>query len=97
MNFYVGNHPAANGIYAQVDFLPSAEPDLEREAFIREAEARTGRELTAAQASRFWLMAGLRFAVENPLAYLALQGRKLYMFWNGDEAQNNLSLYLARD
>ena len=97
MNFYVGNHPEANGIYAQVDFLPSAEPDLEREAFIREAEARTGRELTPAQASRYWLVAGLRFAVENPLAYLALQGRKLYMFWNGVEAQNNLSLYLARD
>ena len=62
MNFYVGNHPEANGIYAQVDFLPSAEPDLEREAFIREAEARTGRELTPAQASRYWLVAGLRFA-----------------------------------
>ena len=97
MNFYVGNHPEATGIYAQVDFLPSAEPDMEREAFIREAEARTGRELTPAQASRYWLAAGLRFAVENPLAYLALQGRKLYMFWNGVEAQNNLSLYLARD
>ena len=97
MNFYVGNHPEANGIYAQVDFLPSAEPDLEREAFIREAEVRTGRELTPAQASRYWLVAGLRFAVENPLAYLALQGRKLYMFWNGVEAQNNLSLYLAQD
>ena len=97
MNFYVGNHPAANGIYAQVDFLPSAEPDLERESFIREAEARTGRALTPAQASRFWLATGLRFAVENPLAYLALQGRKLYMFWNAVEAQNNLSLYLARD
>ncbi len=97
MNFYVGNHPDANGIYAQVDFLPSAEPDLEREAFVREAEARTGRALTPAQASRFWLGAGLRFVAENPLAYLALQGRKLYMFWNGVEAQNNLSLYLARD
>ena len=97
MNFYVGNHPEASGIYAQVDFLPSAEPDLERAAFIREAEARTGRELTPAQASRFWLAAGLRFVAENPLAYLALQGRKLYMFWNGVEAQNNLSLYLARD
>ena len=97
MNFYVGNHPEANGIYAQVDFLPSAEPDLEREAFVREAEARTGRALTPAQASRFWLGAGLRFVAENPLAYLALQGRKLYMFWNGVEAQNNLSLYLARD
>ncbi len=97
MNFYVGNHPEANGIYAQVDFLPSAEPDLERTAFIREAEVRTGRELTPAQASRYWLVSGLRFAGENPLAYLALQGRKLYMFWNSVEAQNNLSLYLARD
>ena len=97
MNFYVGNHSEANGIYSQVDFLPSAEPDLEREAFIREAEVRTGQELTPAQASRYWLVAGLRFAVENPLAYLVLQGRKLYMFWNGVEAQNNLSLYLARD
>ena len=97
MNFYVGNHSEASGIYAQVDFLPSAEPDLERAAFIREAEARTGRALTPAQASRFWLAAGLRFVAENPLAYLALQGRKLYMFWNGVEAQNNLSLYLARD
>ena len=97
MNFYVGNHPEASGIYAQVDFLPSAEPDLERAAFIREAKARTGRALTPAQASRFWLAAGLRFVAENPLAYLALQGRKLYMFWNGVEAQNNLSLYLARD
>ena len=97
MNFYVGNHPEASGIYAQVDFLSSAEPDLERAAFIREAEARTGRALTPAQASNFWLAAGLRFVAENPLAYLALQGRKLYMFWNGVEAQNNLSLYLARD
>ena len=97
MNFYVGNHPEANGIYAQVDFLPSAEPDLEREAFIREAEIRTGQELTPAEASSYWLVAGLRFAVENPRAYLALQGRKLYMFWNRVEAQNNLSLYLARD
>ena len=97
MNYYVGNHPEASGIYAQVDFLPSAEPDLERAAFIREAEVRTGRALTPAQASRFWLATGLRFVAENPLAYLALQGRKLYMFWNGVEAQNNLSLYLARD
>ena len=61
------------------------------------AEVRTGRELTPAQASSFWLGAGLRFVAENPLAYLALQGRKLYLFWNGVEAQNNLSLYLARD
>lgn len=97
MNFYVGNHPGANGIYAQVDFLSSAEPDLERAAFIREAERRTGRMLSPGEASRFWLRDGLRFVWDNPQAYFRLLGRKLYMFWNGVEAQNNLSIYLAQD
>lgn len=97
MNFYVGNHPGANGIYAQVDFLTSAEPDLEREAFIREAESRSGRTLSPAQASRFWLGEGLAFAANNPAAYLSLLVRKFYMFWNGVEAQNNLSIYFAGD
>ena len=97
MNFYVGNHAGANGIYTQVDFLESAEPDLERAAFIREAELRAGRAMSPAQASEFWLDAGLNFAVENPLAYLSLVGRKFYMFWNRVEAQNNLSIYLAQD
>ena len=40
MNFYVGNHPVATGIYEQVDFLPTAEPDREREEFMREADRR---------------------------------------------------------
>ena len=97
MNFYVGNHPGANGIYAQVDFLPSAEPDLERAAFVREASARTGETMTPGMASRYWLWQGLGYAWENPLAYLQLLGRKLYMFWNSVEAQNNLSIYMAQD
>ena len=97
MNFYVGNHAGANGIYTQVDFLKSAEPDLERAAFIREAELRAGRAMSPAQASEFWMDAGLNFAVENPLAYLSLVGRKFYLFWNRVEAQNNLSIYLAQD
>ena len=97
MNFYVGNHPGANGIYAQVDFLPSAEPDLERTAFIREASARTGETMTPGMASRYWLWQGLGYAWENPVAYLQLLGRKFYMFWNSVEAQNNLSIYMAQD
>ena len=97
MNFYVGNHPDANGIYTQVDFLPSAEPDLERAAFIREASDRTGEKMTPGMASRYWLRQGLSYAWENPAAYLQLLGRKFYMFWNSVEAQNNLSMYLAQD
>lgn len=97
MNFYVGNHEGANGIYSQVGFLNSAEPELERTAFIREAEIQTGESLSPGQVSRFWLAQGLRFITDQPLAYLQLIGRKLYMFCNGVEAQNNLSIYLARD
>jgi hypothetical protein len=39
----------------------------------------------------------LAFAANNPAAYLSLLVRKFYMFWNGVEAQNNLSIYFAGD
>jgi len=97
MNFYVGNHPGATGIYAQVDFLSSAEPEREREEFLKEAQRRAGRSLSPAAASRFWLGEGLRLIWEEPGRYLQLLGRKLYMFWNRVESQNNLSYYFARD
>lgn len=97
MNFYVGNNPQATGIYAQAEFVPSAEPDQEREGFLREARQRTGQALTAGQASGFWLAEGLRFIRGQPGEYLRLLGRKCYLFWNDVESQNNLSYYLARD
>ena len=97
MNFYVGNHPGATGIYAQVDFLSSPEPEKERGEFLQEARRRSGRYLTPGEASRFWLQEGLAFMVAEPGRYLRLLGRKFYMFWNRVESQNNLSYYFARD
>lgn len=97
MNFYVGNHHGANGIYAQVDFLSSAEPNHEREEFIAEAQRRCGCTLTPQGASRYWLGEGLRFIWEQPIDYLRLMGKKAYWFVNRVEAQNNLSFYFARD
>jgi Tfp pilus assembly protein PilF/4-amino-4-deoxy-L-arabinose transferase-like glycosyltransferase len=97
MNFYVGNHPEATGIYAQVDFLDSAEPDRERDEFIREAQRRSGQMLSGAEASRFWLVQGLTYIYSQPFDYALLLGRKLYMFANRVESQNNLSFYFARD
>ena len=97
MNLYVGNHPGANGIYSQVEFLSSAEPDLERLAFVREAERISGESLSPGQVSRFWLEEAVRFAFAHPLEYLRLLSRKLYMFCNSVEAQNNVSIYFARD
>ena len=97
MNFYVGNHPGATGIYAQVDFLSSPEPEKEKGAFLQEARRRSGQYLTPGEASRFWLQEGLAFIVAEPGRYLRLLGRKCYMFWNRVESQNNLSYYFARD
>ncbi len=97
MNFYVGNHPGATGIYAQVDFLSSAEPEKERDEFIREAQRRTQTNMTPAQASRYWFGRGLAYISEQPLDYAALLLRKTYMFFSRVEAQNNLSFYFARD
>jgi tetratricopeptide (TPR) repeat protein len=97
MNFYVGNHPGATGIYAQVDFLSSAEPEQERIEFIREAQSRTKTKMTPAQASRYWFGQGLVYIAEQPLDYAALLLRKVYMFFNRVEAQNNLSFYFACD
>ena len=97
MNFYVGNHPSATGIYESVPFLTSAEPQHERADFLREAERRSGRRLTPSESSRFWLGEGLRFVLDQPGAYLRLLGRKLFMFWHRVESQNNLSYYFAED
>ena len=97
MNFYVGNHPGATGIYAQVDFLSTAEPDREREEFMREADRRCQCELTPGEASRYWFGQGLTFIIEYPQEYGRLLLRKAYFFLNQVESQNNLSFYFARD
>ncbi len=97
MNFYVGNHQQATGIYAQVPFLTSAEPDRERDEFVREAERRCQCDLGPSGASRYWLMQGLEFIRSQPLDYASLLLRKVYMFVNRVESQNNLSFYFTRD
>ncbi|MBI2501783.1 MAG: tetratricopeptide repeat protein [Candidatus Latescibacteria bacterium] len=97
MNFYVGNNPQATGIYAQADFVPSAEPDQEREGFLREAERRQGHPLTPASASAYWLGEGWDFIRLQPDQYLALLWRKFCLFWHEVESQNNLSYYFAQD
>ena len=89
MNLYVGNHPGANGIYSQVEFLRSAEPDLERLAFVREAERISGESLSPGQVSRFWLEEAVRFcgSPEQPKYIFCTRLRApvaLELAWLGD-------------
>ncbi len=97
MNFYTGHHPGATGVYAGAPFVSSYEPVFERADFQREAERRSGRRLTASEASHFWLMEGLRSIGSTPWATLRRELAKLALAFHHVESQNNLSFDFVRD
>jgi len=97
MNFYAGNNPQAEGIYWEAPFLRSAEPKYENEDYRLEASRRLGRVLSITEASSYWFQQGLSYIVHQPISYLQLLFRKLYLFFHRTEIPNNLSIYAAQD
>lgn len=97
MNFYTGNHAGARGVYSPPAFLTSSEPVHERADFLAEARRRLGREVSASEASRFWLREGWAWITSRPGAAIAVLGRKLFFWLNRVEAPTNLSFHFARD
>lgn len=95
VNFYIGNNPSANGSYQPLA-VGKQVPYYERRESIRLAEQRLGRRLTAAQVSRFWLQEALGWARREPLAFLALQARKLALFWSWYERPDTVDYYYLR-
>lgn len=95
VNFYIGNNPGANGSYQSLA-LGKQVPYYERRESIRLAEQRTGRKLTAAEVSRFWLAEALCWARREPVAFLALQARKLALFWSWYERPDAVDYYYLR-
>jgi tetratricopeptide (TPR) repeat protein len=83
-NFYIGNHPGAPGVYTPMR-KGRETPRFEGADARAEAERRAGHPLSPAEVSRFWVRESLRFAVHEPLAFLALQGRKFALVWNARE------------
>lgn len=83
-NFYIGNHPGAPGVYTPIR-KGRETPRFEGADARAEAERRAGRPLSPAEVSRFWVGESLRFAAEEPLAFLGLQLRKLALVWNARE------------
>lgn len=81
VNFYIGNNPDADGTYRPL--VPGKQvPLYERGEAQRLAEQAAGRELTPAEVSRHWLGRSLAWARREPLAFAALQLRKLALFWS---------------
>lgn len=93
-NFYVGNNPDADGLYAPL--RPGRqEPESEQRDALELAERAAGRKLTAGQVSRYWLGRGLEFVRAQPGAWLKLMFHKWALVWNRFEVPDteDIALY----
>jgi 4-amino-4-deoxy-L-arabinose transferase-like glycosyltransferase len=94
-NFYLGNNEYTDGRYTIPDFA-HGNPLLDAADFRREAERRTGRDLTDAQASSFWLRQGADWMRDHPADAARLWARKLRLLLHQHEIPNLYSLDLMR-
>jgi len=92
INFYIGNNERADGRYAP---LRPGRGDwkFERSDAAAIARSETGRELDAAEVSRFWLDKTLVQIRAQPGRWLRLMGRKLLLVWNATEIADTEDIY----
>ena len=95
VNFYIGNHPGADGTY--IPLVPGLQvPELERREAVRLAERAVGHPLSAAEVSSYWLRRSLAWAAREPLAFARLQLRKLRLFWSFYEWPDSVDYYWVK-
>jgi tetratricopeptide (TPR) repeat protein len=93
-NFYIGNHAGATGSYVPLR-AGRSDTAIERGDAVELAERALGRPLSAGEVSRYWLGRGVSFIQAQPLAWLALLGRKTWMFFHAYEVPDveDMQLY----
>jgi tetratricopeptide (TPR) repeat protein len=92
VNFFVGNRNGASGMYDELDFVQSFDPQREAEGYRAEASRRAGRKLTLAEASRYWGLQAAQDILANPGRWLRLLIRKTWLTLQREELANNISL-----
>ena len=97
ITFYQGNHRGSPGLYAMLPGFsgsPERQPDEERSI----AERETGRrDLRRSEVSGHFFRKGLRDIVDDPLAWLWLEIRKLGWLVGSYEASTEYSLLVERE
>jgi len=105
-NYRVGDDVVLISHNAGINFYIGNNPDYDRTVFIRpgkdwahlvempEREAGIDR---PSRKSRFFFGRSWDYISADPLGYLSLLARKLYLFWRGDEVLRNLDPYFARN
>ncbi len=95
VNFYIGNHPGADGSY--LPLRPDrSDAAVEESDAVALAQQGAGRPLRADQVSRWWWKQGLQWWREQPLAALALTFKKAALLWGSWEGTDVISPSLAR-
>ncbi|HZT75578.1 MAG TPA: tetratricopeptide repeat protein [Vicinamibacterales bacterium] len=83
-NFYIGNHPGADGSYESLKYGRGA-PEYERQDATDLAQLAAGHPLTPGEVSSYWTERALDFVTGQPAAWLKLMGRKFVLLWNRTE------------
>jgi len=89
INFYIGNNP-------EYDRTVSIRPGRDWAMLVETPELEAGIERPSAK-SRYFFARSWEFIAGDPLSFLKLLIRKLYLFWHGDEILRNLDPYYARN
>jgi tetratricopeptide (TPR) repeat protein len=92
-NFFIGNHPQADGTYGSVRNV-IGEPHLEGNDARRLAERALGRSLTPGEVSDYWLQKSWDYIRSQPDQWLELLGRKWLVVWNAREIEDSDDFYI---
>jgi tetratricopeptide (TPR) repeat protein len=92
-NFFIGNHPQADGTYGSVRKV-IGEPHLEGRDAKRLAERALGRSLTPGEVSNYWLQKSWDYIRSEPDQWLELLGKKWFLVWNAREIEDSDDFYI---
>ncbi len=96
INFWIGNHPEANGYPKIPAGLRAGQAQLLQDS-IRLAEAAAGRPLPRSEVSRYWSDKAWAAIRQNPAAWVHLLGIKFRNFWNAYSYDDITIIALIRE
>lgn len=82
-NFYLGNGPDASGVFRPPVEMRSSMAAIAEDSRTK-AEAETGRSMTQAEVSEYYVRETLEHIARHPAAWLKLLGKKLVLYFNAD-------------
>ena len=96
INFYIGNRPGTEGVYSPPEEIRGGMRGLVEDARLL-AEKETGREMTDAEASGYYMDRTLSEIARDPVGWLVLLMRKFVLFWNRIEVHDMAEVLYFED